>query len=213
MKRPLRGSWLILISLAIPLNSNSQQTELKIQIRVYNYARVSDETLVRAKKEAARIYERAGIATAWFICPLTEEELTRNATCEFPSGPTILTLRLLSAAMAQRIPVGSDVFGFAVMPANGGFGVLANVFADRVREIESDDQFRKVILGHLIAHELGHLLLCEAGHQAATGIMHIPWQTKELEQAKRGAMLFMASQCEKIRVQVLARMACCTSAR
>ena len=62
-----------------------------------------------------------------------------------------------------------------------------------------------MILGHLIAHELGHLLLGEAGHSAGAGIMHVPWQTKELEQIKRGVMLFLPGQTERIRAQVLLR--------
>jgi hypothetical protein len=51
----------------------------------------------------------------------------------------------------------------------------------------------------------GHLLLGEAGHPAAVGIMHVPWQTKELEQIKRGVMFFLPEQAELIRAQVLAR--------
>ncbi len=62
-----------------------------------------------------------------------------------------------------------------------------------------------MILGHLIAHELGHLLLGEGGHSAGTGIMHVPWQTKELERIKRGVMWFLPGQTERIRAQILAR--------
>jgi hypothetical protein len=107
--------------------------------------------------------------------------------------------------MAQRFPVGGDIFGFALLPVYGGFGVVANVFADRARDITIDQELHRAILGHLIAHELGHLLLGEAGHPAGAGIMHVPWQTKELEQIKRGVMLFLPGQTERIRAQVLAR--------
>ena len=63
-----------------------------------------------------------------------------------------------------------------------------------------------MILGHLMAHELGHLLLGEAGHPAGSGIMHVPWQTKELEQIKQGVMSFLPEQAQRIRAQVFARM-------
>jgi hypothetical protein len=53
--------------------------------------------------------------------------------------------------------------------------------------------------------ELGHLLLGEAGHPAGASIMHVPWQTKELERIKQGAMFFLPEQAETIRAQVLAR--------
>ena len=83
--------------------------------------------------------------------------------------------------------------------------MVASVFADRAREIVPDEKWQRVLLGHLIAHELGHLLLGEAGHSAGAGIMHVPWQTKELEQIKRGVMLFLPGQTERIRAHVLAR--------
>ena len=178
---------------------------MKIEVHIYNYVGASPETLARAERETARIYERAGIAMAWLICPLSPEELAQNTTCDLPAEPTRLTLRLLSNEMAQRFPVGGDIFGFALLPVYGGFGVVANVFADRARDITPDQELHRVILGHLIAHELGHLLLGEAGHPAGTGIMHVPWQTKELDQAKRGVMLFLPEQAREIRAQVLRR--------
>ena len=69
----------------------------------------------------------------------------------------------------------------------------------------ADEELQMAILGHLIAHELGHLILRDAGHHAGVGIMHVPWQTKELQQAKQGVMLFLPGQTDKIRAQVLAR--------
>jgi hypothetical protein len=189
------------------LSAQPAETGLKIAVHIYNYSGASSETLVRAERETARIYERAGIAMAWLICPLSPEESAQNATCDVPAQPTRLTVRLLSNEMAQRFPVGGDIFGFALLPVYGGFGVVANVFADRARDITIDQELHRVILGHLIAHELGHLLLGQAGHSAGAGIMHVPWQTKELEQIKRGVMLFLPGQTERIRAQVFARMA------
>ena len=203
MKR-LIGSWL-LTSLALTIHAQPAETGLKIEVHIYNYAGASPETLVRAERETARIYERAGIAMGWLICPLSPEELAHNTTCDVPAQPTRLTLRLLSNEMAQRFPVGGDIFGFALLPVYGGFGVVANVFADRARDMAPDEELHRVLLGHLIAHELGHLLLGEAGHSAGAGIMHVPWQTKELEQIKRGVMWFLPGQTERIRAQILAR--------
>ncbi|HET9320086.1 MAG TPA: hypothetical protein VFO27_09925 [Bryobacteraceae bacterium] len=203
MKR-LTESWL-LTSLVVVLSAQSSETELNITVHVYNYASVSPDTLAGAEQETARIYQQAGLSIEWLNCPRTAEELAQNTTCNVPGGPTIFTLRLLSNEMAQRFPVSGDIFGFALLPVYGGFGVLANVFADRAHDITPDQELHRVILGHLIAHELGHLLLGEAGHSAGTGIMHVPWQTKELEQIKRGVMLFLPGQTAKIRAQILLR--------
>jgi hypothetical protein len=201
--RTFRGFSLLLG--LVPLGAQSPETTLKIEVNLYNYSRVSAAELARAEQEAARIYGRLGIAMEWRTCPFTAEELAQNTNCDLPAAPTRFTLRLLSNEMAQRFPVHSDIYGFALLSLNGGFGVTANVFADRAREMAARGESEGVFLGHLIAHELGHLLLDEAGHPAGTGIMHTPWQTKELEQIKQGVMFFLPGQTEKIRAQVLVR--------
>jgi hypothetical protein len=178
---------------------------LDIEIDIYNYAGVSLETLARAEQETARVYRHAGIAAVWLNCPLTEQELAFNRACDRPGAPTRFILRFLSKAMARKFPLSGDIFGFAVTSLNGGFGVVANVFADRVQEMTADAELEKVILGHVIAHELGHLLLGEVAHTTGVGIMHVPWKTKELQQAKQGVLLFLPEQTARIREQVLAR--------
>jgi hypothetical protein len=189
------------------LAAQTPETPLKIEVNLYNYSGVSAAALARAQQETARIYGRLGIAMEWRNCPLTAEELAHNTTCDLPAVPTRFTLRLLSNEMAQRFPVHSDIYGFALLSLNGGFGVTANVFAERAREMAARRrQNESVFLGHLIAHELGHLLLDEAGHPNGAGIMHTPWQAKELEQAKQGVIFFLPGQIERIRAQVRARM-------
>jgi hypothetical protein len=204
--KKLIGSWL-LASLAVTVHARTPEGGLKIEVHVYNYADVSPEMLAQAEQETARIYQWAGLAIEWLNCPRTAEELTQNTTCDVPGGPTRFTLRLLSNEMARRFPVGGDIFGFALLPVYQGFGVVANVFAGRAREMAPDEEWHRVLLGHLIAHELGHLLLGEAGHPAGAGVMHVPWRTKELDEAKRGGMLFLPEQAKQIRAQVMRRAA------
>jgi len=194
----------LLVSL-VGLGARSPETPLKIEVHLYDYARVTTEALVRAEQETARIYRRLGVEMEWSNCPLTHEEAAQNSTCDLPATPTTFTVRLLSNEMSRRFPVGNDIYGFALLPIESGFGVLVNVFADRAREMTADEGLRRVILGNIMALELGHLLLGEAGHPAGVGLMHVPWQTKELERIKQGVMLFLPEQAERIRAQVLAR--------
>jgi len=56
-----------------------------------------------------------------------------------------------------------------------------------------------------MAHELGHLLLGIGSH-GATGLMHVPWHHKELENVAQGALLFTSSEGEKMRRQVSVRL-------
>jgi hypothetical protein len=204
MKR-LIGTWL-LTSLAVTMFAKSpEHGRLKIEVHVYNYSALSAQELALAEQETVRIYGRLGVEMEWRSCLHAAEQLDHNASCDQPGAPTTFILRLLSDEMAQRFRLGSDIYGIAAVPANGGFGVVANVFADRASGMSTDKGSQTVILGNLIAHELGHLLLGEVRHSAGAGIMHVPWQTKELEQIKRGVMLFLPGQTERIRAQVFAR--------
>jgi len=79
--------------------------------------------------------------------------------------------------MAERQGAGSDIFGSALQPANDGFGVIADVYADRVRELAGGRE-AEVVLGRVITHELGHLLLGKNAHSAA-GIMRAGWHAQD----------------------------------
>ena len=124
--KKLIGSWL-LTSMTATIQARSPETGLKIEVHIYNYAGVSAEKLARAEQETARIYQRVGVAMRWRNCPISAEELALNPGCDLPGAPTRFTLRLLSNAMAERFPVGGDIYGFALLPVDGGFGVVANV--------------------------------------------------------------------------------------
>ena len=62
-----------------------------------------------------------------------------------------------------------------------------------------------VILGYVMAHELGHLLLGVGSH-GPTGLMHVPWYKKELDSIAEGSLLFTSPEGVRIRRQVLARL-------
>jgi hypothetical protein len=187
------------------LAAQPPDTGLKIEVHIYNYSKVSHEMLVRAEQESARILERIGVATIWLDCPITSQEAVRNRACALPDAPTRLTLRLLSNSMADSLGVGGDIFGSALLPANEGFGVVANIYADRTRELADRREF-EVILGRVMAHELGHLLLGKNAHSVA-GIMHARWRAQDLGLSRQAAMLFLPREAKRIRAQVRARMA------
>lgn len=198
--KTLIGSWLLLIA-AVTLDAQP----LKVEVLIYNYAGVSAETLARAEYAAARIYDRAGIETEWLDCPLTSESAAQYPACQLPVTPTRLVLRVLSRNMAERAGLTQTAFGTALIPEEGGFAMIAQVCAHCSEKLAHGDKaMHGVILGHLMAHELGHLLLGIGSH-SASGIMHTPWQSRELESAAQGSLLFTSREGGKVRRQVVAR--------
>ncbi len=63
---------------------------------------------------------------------------------------------------------------------------------------------RDVILGHLMAHELGHLLLPEGAH-SKRGIMPCPLNREDWQAAAKGILLFTAEQSKQLRADAFAR--------
>jgi hypothetical protein len=205
MARLIRWYLLLLIIAAFYRDAQSQAANLRIHIHLYNYADIPRGALVQAEQEAAKIFKRIGIQTEWQVCPLPEERFSRNSACESPESASRFTMRLLSNTMAERLRSGGDFFGLASLPAGGGFGVRASIFAERATKMAGNPEWSGVILGDLMVHELGHLLLSSPAHSVA-GIMTGRWQTKELERAAQGALWFLPEQAQTIRAQVLARM-------
>ena len=60
-----------------------------------------------------------------------------------------------------------------------------------------------MLLGTVIAHELGHLLLSTNSH-SAFGIMRANWSAKELWAVEHRAMYFSSSESKRIQKAIMA---------
>jgi len=187
----------IFLSLAA-MEAQPAETGLSVEVDVYNYSPVSGSMLARAEQETARIFQYTGVAMTWKDCSAASKAAAQDA-------PTTLTLRLLTNFMADALRIGSDTFGSARLPEGEGFGVVADIYAERIPELARGRDF-EMILGRAIAHELGHLLLGKNAHSPA-GIMHTPWRARDLETTRQAAMSFTTTEAKKLRTQVQVRMA------
>jgi hypothetical protein len=61
-----------------------------------------------------------------------------------------------------------------------------------------------VILGCMIAHEIGHLLLGPNSH-SPSGVMQPRWEAKQVQQVLKGALVFNKQQAALIRLEVQRR--------
>jgi len=202
--------WEIRSYLAVSVLASSlgaAEPDTKITVFVYNYAVVSSDVLALTEAEASRIFQQAGIEIEWLDCPLASKDAGQFPACQVPPGPTRLGLRILSQAMSERLRQAGDSFGFAMIPEDGTFARVANVFSYDAEKLANRRGMRHgVILGHLAAHELGHLLLGARSH-ALHGIMHVPWRLKELETIAQGLMVFTLEEAEAMRSNIRARAA------
>ena len=186
-------------------SAKHSEPNVKIIVRLYNYAQVPQPVLAGAQQEAAKVFRKAGIETLWLVCALTRAELEENPSCQQRSGPSDLMVRILSRSMAASYHFPNKVFGVALMSGEGAPATIADLFYHRVEELAKGWRFdRAQVLAHTMAHEIGHLLLGTNAH-FSWGIMRAKWGEKDLLRAARGNLKFTPKQAVRMQAGVLER--------
>ena len=196
------------MSFAIPetIFAGGADSSPAIRVRVNNYTQASPTILAGAEREAGRILGNAGLQTMWLECPAGHSAADPQDPCGEPLEATDIALRVLSESTQNKFQ--DTAFGFAVVP------VLASVYYDYVAHLaRSDDaEFEiPIILGCVIAHEIGHLLLGSNSH-STSGIMQGHWERGQIRQAVTGNLLFTPEQAKLIQAETQKRMSLHTSA-
>ena len=176
----------------------------RIAVLLYNYAVISAQNIASAKHETDLIYARMGVEIKWADYPMLPHEAVPAE--RIPPGPDRLEVRLLPHLMADRLKLGADEMGRALIAGEGVFGTVADIFTDRIMDMTGSRKWAVgPVVGGVIAHEIGHLLL-GAGSHSKGGIMRTRWGEKDLDKALQRQMLFTPREGEQIKKQVLARM-------
>jgi hypothetical protein len=189
-------------ALALPETLLAAQSDVRptITVQIYNYSPASPEIVARAEHEAGRILSAAGLQPVWLECPVKPPSSESPGPCQKAQAATDLRLRILPASVQNKFQ--DSVFGFAVHPA------LASVYYDYAqRRAKVDDaEFElPVILGGVMAHELGHLLLGSDGH-SDTGIMQPRWDPSQVRLLMMGTLQFTPEQTKRMSMAAQARI-------
>jgi len=161
----------------------AQQKDLNLTLSVASCKELSERTLHGAEAEAARIFRQIGITVQWREI---ESESARAAG---------LDLRIVSQARATPLSKG----GLALTYWEEGSPGTAVVMLDRATNLAGERRVPlEVVLGCLIAHELGHVLLRSPRH-SPFGLMRNPWNPDDLHKARAGHLGFTDDQANSIR--------------
>ena len=163
-----------------------------ITVGVLNYAKVSPGILVEAEKQARAVFHEAGVETKWIDCPLAGSRVDPGSC----SDPPDFFLMILAKVMPDLPPSERYALGFA-FPCHR----LAYMFYSRIEAMAADgDVTPSLVLGHVIAHEIGHLSL-GPGH-SPSGIMRTDWNRRDLQLASRQQLLFLPAQAKSLRAAI-----------
>ena len=151
-----------LIGVVPTLATASPDAPRSVVLHVRDYARVNAGELAFAQKEAARIYERAGVRLRW------TDGSARLAPVD---GNLHLDVLILNGSGMERKLPEPTVFG-AAGRATGRAYICYPRIVDHIRRRGGN---QSILLGFVLAHEIGHLILPENSH-SMSGLMRATWE-------------------------------------
>lgn len=163
---------------------------VRLPVVLCDRAGVAPADFVEARRQSERIMAGLGVSIEW---------IGETTDCKAPAASGSYVSMVIVPEFPRDWPFQPDSMGYAAVtegpyPRAYVFLDLVLVFDRSNRRAAAAPPNTGIILGHVIAHELGHLL---GQSHRATGIMRTNWGHDEWMAALGGAMLF--SRPEKVR--------------
>jgi hypothetical protein len=156
----------ILITTVNATASSTKMDEFPVHVNVTLEASVSGSLLLLAQGRASKLLAPAGVRLIW-----------HNTPAPSAAGQTALAITFLADTPASLQP-NRKALAVARPYAKGGQQIL--VFNDRVTTFIAPYGRRSwMVLGHILAHEIGHVLENIARH-SDTGLMRATWTFDDL---------------------------------
>jgi hypothetical protein len=181
---------------------NLPQESPSVTISVFNDAGISSEILKQAERVASQVFEESGIHVDWVNCAVPTEDRSDEITCPRVAFPDHLHLRIVRHSLNLK----DSILGISYI-TDDGRGFQADVFYEGIERLQRDTFVcQPIILGHVMAHEIGHLLLGINSH-SPWGIMRAHWNQGELALANKCMLLFTEPQSHRMTERLRTRTA------
>ena len=175
------------------------KAKLKIAVAVYAFKDLDRSVVFSAEKVTTEIFKESHVEVEWLTCPDTpfcdqpSESLQFRVAIHWQIGD------IVKDSAQVKLMSDHDSLGFAIPCAVTDTTCLAYVFYSPIRGLALTEGTNvAVILGHVMAHEIGHALLGPNPH-SPTGIMRARLPIADLER-----FLYFTSQQSKSVVAELA---------
>jgi Zn-dependent protease with chaperone function len=178
---------------AVPASAlkSVQFAEPKLAIVIYHADAVPAPALLRAQTLAGAILRQAGIVVTWRVA----------GPSDLTPAPDEIPVHLLPSRPPNH---SSDAGGYAVLAGDNSYaGISCPAVQASAAALESPEA---IVLGAVMAHELGHILLRSRDH-AANGVMVIRLGAREIQSAARGELQFLQSEARRMRIEAARRSA------
>ncbi|MCC6392813.1 MAG: hypothetical protein IT167_19605 [Bryobacterales bacterium] len=179
-----------------------------VTVHLYNLAGVPDGILNQATGIVHHLYAGTGVELKWVRQTASVARPGEGNAFRPRATPAEVSVRLLPKELSDGlVRSGSAKLGFVYPGEKNAYRYLATVLYDRVERAARElyDIPLPLLLGYIMAHELGHLLLGPDAHARGT-IMACPWDTGEFRFVKRDQLRFDQKQRAELRSQVSGRL-------
>ncbi len=174
------------------------ETVARIRVCLSDQADVDEAIVEPARETVTRIFQRAAVEIAWLDQSTASAE---RHMCGLPEGANEVAVRIVRRSGASR-PIGRRrLGGTALRPTAWKGSGLVSVYYDCVQSTAAETRISPaVVLGLLMAHEIGHVLL-PPGH-AHRGIMRATLGLSDLIRASQGLVHFDDKESKAILAHV-----------
>jgi hypothetical protein len=180
----MAGTAVVTMSIAISVCAEVRRPTIRVVLR--NDANVPSDVVTAAQDSVRAVYDAAGVDITW------------------SGGVPAATVALISGRHVGKLRHPPEVIGFAA-GSRARRGKMAYIFMHRVTELSARYRLHSsVILGAVMAHELGHLLLPFDAH-SEVGVMRPMLNHDDFRQADLGQLLFTAGQAAQIQSAIETR--------
>ena len=182
----------------------SAEPQLKLHVRVCDYAAVPVKTLAQAEVLTAAIFQAAGVKTVWVDGFPTGGLSIRGESLAAEPAPDI-DLRILTTPMGSQLGFPQEKLGFALQCGSSEGACYASVFYQRVEKLAGQAAASLPrVLACVFAHEMGHLLLGSDSHSERS-IMRTDWDPADFSSGDVRGLMFTPSQAKLIQANVRER--------
>jgi hypothetical protein len=148
--------------------SNQQGPDFTVHVFVTFEAHVSGSLIMGARSCASKLLAATGVKLIWHDTPIGDAAGANSLAMTFLPG----------APVSDRTGRNANALAVALPYASTGQQIL--VFNDRVTNFVAPYGRRsRVVLGHILAHEIGHVLENMARH-SNTGLMRAHWSHDDI---------------------------------
>jgi hypothetical protein len=180
------------------------EPELKVRVRVCDYAGIPVNILAEAEFLTAAIFQTAGVKTIW-ADGVSTGGLSIQAESHASEPAPDIYLRILTTSTGRQLGFPQNNVGFALGCPSVEVACYANVFYQRVKKLAGQAATPPPrVLACVFAHEIGHLLSGADSH-SERGIMRADLDAADFNSRDLLGLLFTPSQAKLIQANVRER--------